>query len=109
VNNNYVKIICPCDNEEKWISYVSNSKEPQIVEGRPLKYNDKVIHFADFSDDDKVINIFEEEDFDNIGYNAEITIDNFSDFGFDIYNYEETENDFTVVDYKTNPNISDMN
>lgn len=109
VNNNYVKIICPCDNEEKWISYVSNSKEPQIVEGRPLKYNDKVIHFTDFSDDDKVINIYEEEDFDNIGYNAEITIDNFSDFGFDIYNYEETENDFTVVDYKTNPNISDMN
>ena len=89
-DSNYVKIICPCDNQEKWVGYVSQSITPSVIEGTPLTYNNKQIQFKDFTNG-KTLDIYSYDSLAAAGAKeAEITIDNFSDFGIDIYDFTKT-------------------
>ena len=111
IDNSYVKFVCPCDNQVKWAKYTSLSIEPRPIQGTPLTYNNQEIQFMNFQNG-RTIDIYNYDDIKSQGIDAEITIDNFSDFGIDIYDYTKTGgaqgNQFQVSYKCTNPTPAQM-
>ena len=105
--DDYVKIVCPCDCQDKWVKYTSLSVEPRVIPGTTLTYNSQAVQFVDFQNG-KTIDIYNYEDIKSYGVEAEVTIDNFSDFGIDIYDYTKSNGRISVEHKVTNPSSEQM-